>query len=102
MLMEKNKEINLTKKDLATSISKKIGISNLYAEKIMNNILETIIENLKLYKSTKITNFGSFLIKRKKERIGRNPNNKEVHKIKERNVIKFTITREIVIPILRV
>ena len=91
--MQKNKPINLKKKDLANSISRKIGIPTIYAEKIMNDILEIIIDSLKINKSIKINKFGSFLVKKKKERLGRNPISKKIYKISERNVVKFTVSK---------
>jgi integration host factor subunit alpha len=93
--MPKNKISNLKKRDLANSISKKIGISSMYAEKILNNIIQIIVDNLKLNKVIKINNFGSFLVKRKKERLGRNPISKEIFKINERNVVKFTVAKSL-------
>ncbi|MBA1339652.1 MAG: integration host factor subunit alpha [Pelagibacterales bacterium] len=93
--MPKNKISNLKKRDLANSISKKIGISSMYAEKILNNIIQIIVDNLKLNKVIKINNFGSFLVKRKKERLGRNPIRKEIFKINERNVVKFTVAKSL-------
>lgn len=93
--MPKNKISNLKKKDLANSISKKIGISSMYADKILNNIIQIIVDNLKLNKVIKINNFGSFIVKRKKERLGRNPISKEIFKINERNVVKFTVAKSL-------
>jgi len=45
--------------------------------------------NLKKEKKIKISNFGTFTIRKKKTRIGRNPKTKEEKMISARNVILF-------------
>ena len=66
----------------------------------MENILyehdffQTIIFNLKREKSLKLSNFGTFLIREKKSRIGRNPKTKERKVISKRNVVLFKPSKE--------
>ena len=69
--------INLTKKDLINSIYMQIGFSKNISENLIDDFLITIIENLKYQKKIKLSKFGTFSIRSKKTRIGRNPKTKE-------------------------
>jgi len=81
--------VNLTKKNLINSVYMQIGFSKSVSENILDDILSTIIENLKKNKKIKISKFGTFTVRSKKSRIGRNPLTKEKKIISERNVILF-------------
>tara|TARA_B100001250_G_C19412094_1_gene619572 strand:+ start:277 stop:567 length:291 start_codon:yes stop_codon:yes gene_type:complete len=81
--------INLTKKDLVNSIHMRIGYSKKISELLLEDFLSIIIKNLKKNKKIKISNFGTFSIRHKKSRLGRNPKTKEEKIIKSRNVILF-------------
>ena len=69
--------INLTKKDLINAIYMQIGFSKQISENLIDDFLHTIIDNLKNEKKLKISKFGTFSIRNKKSRIGRNPKTKE-------------------------
>jgi integration host factor subunit alpha len=56
--------------------------------------MQTIIENLKKNKKLKIYKFGTFSIRNKKSRIGRNPLTKEKKVISSRNVVLFKPSKE--------
>jgi len=86
--------INLTKKDLINSIYMQIGFSKKMSERLIDDFLTTIIENLKIEKKLKISNFGTFTIRNKKSRIGRNPLTKENKVISNRNVVLFKASKE--------
>ena len=60
----------------------------------MNNI----IDNLKKYKKIKISNFGTFSIRSKRSRFGRNPKTKEKKIISERKVVLFKPETEVLPP----
>ena len=81
--------INLTKKDVINSIYMQIGYSKNILDVILDDILKLIINNLKKKKKVKISNFGTFEIRYKKQREGRNPKTKEVKLISERHVVLF-------------
>ena len=87
-------KINLTKKDLINSIYMQIGFSKKISENLLEDVLNTIIENLKKNKKLKISKFGTFSIRSKKKRIGRNPLTKENKVISDRNVILFKPSKE--------
>ena len=81
--------INLTKREIINSLYMQIGFSKKISENLLEDMLSIIIENLKKHKRIKITNFGTFSIRSKKSRIGRNPKTKEEVMISERNVVRF-------------
>ena len=86
--------INLTKKDIINSIYMQLGFSKKILDVILNDILEGIIENLKKNKKVKISNFGTFQIRHKKQRQGRNPMTKEIKIISERDVVLFKPSKD--------
>tara|TARA_B100000579_G_scaffold325491_1_gene275284 strand:+ start:433 stop:726 length:294 start_codon:yes stop_codon:yes gene_type:complete len=87
--------INLTKKEIINSIYMQIGFSKKISENILDDFLDIILENLLKNKKVKISNFGTFILKKKNKRIGRNPKTKEEKLISERNVILFKPSKEL-------
>jgi len=88
------KRVNLTKKDLINSIYMQIGYSKKISESLLEDLLSTIIDNLKKKKKLKIAKFGTFSIRSKKKRIGRNPLTKQNKEISDRNVVLFKASKE--------
>ena len=86
--------VNLTKKDLVNSVYMQIGFSKNISENLIDEFLSTIIENLKNEKKLKLSKFGTFSIRSKKSRIGRNPKTKEIKTISERSVVLFKPSKE--------
>ncbi|WP_075520518.1 HU family DNA-binding protein [Candidatus Pelagibacter communis] len=86
--------INLTKKDIINSMYIKLGFSKRILNTILDDILYTIVENLKKNKKVKISNFGTFELRKKKKREGRNPKTKEKKLISARNVVLFKASKD--------
>ena len=86
--------INLTKKDLINSVYMQIGFSKKISENLLESILDSLIINLKKNKKIKISKFGTFSLRKKKRRIGRNPLTKEKKIISDRNVVLFKPSKE--------
>jgi integration host factor subunit alpha len=86
--------INLTKKDLINSLYMQIGFSKNISENLIDDFLITIIDNLKIEKKLKLSKFGTFSIRSKKSRIGRNPRTKEQKTISDRDVVLFKASKE--------
>ena len=80
---------NLTKKEIINSIYMQLGFSKKLIENILEDLFEILLEKLKQEGKVKITNFGTFILRHKKSRIGRNPKTKKEAIISERNVITF-------------
>ena len=92
--MPKIRNFNLTKKDISKIINSKVGISRLYATKIVNDLILSLIILIKK-NDLNITSFGKFKIKDKSQRIGRNPKTGEVHTISQRKSLSFTASKKI-------
>ena len=88
------KPTNLTKKDLINSTYMQIGFSKNISENLIDDLLSTIIESLKKEKKLKLSKFGTFSVRSKKSRIGRNPLTKEEKVITDRDVILFKPSKE--------
>ncbi len=71
-----------------------LGFSKKISDNIVEDFLNLILDNLIQNKKVKISNFGTFVIRKKKSRIGRNPKTKEKKVISERNVITFKASKE--------
>ena len=86
--------INLTKKDIINSIYMQIGFSKKISETLLEDIFELILKNIIKYQKVKISKFGTFTLRKKNQRIGRNPKTKEITMISARNVILFKPSKE--------
>ena len=86
--------INLTKKDLVNLVYMQLGFSKQISENLIEDFLSTIIKNIKLEKKLKLSKFGTFSIRQKKSRIGRNPKTKESKIISSRDVVLFRPSKE--------
>tara|TARA_B100002051_G_scaffold23929_1_gene18659 strand:- start:585 stop:878 length:294 start_codon:yes stop_codon:yes gene_type:complete len=80
---------NLTKKDIINSIYMQLGFSKNLIENILDDVFDVVLNSLKDNGKVKITNFGTFILRHKKSRMGRNPKTKKQALISERNVILF-------------
>ena len=86
--------INLTKKDLVNLVYMQLGFSKQISENLIEEFFSLISLNLKDQKKIKISKFGTFSLREKKQRVGRNPKTKEEKKISKRNVILFKASKE--------
>ena len=81
--------VNLTKREIINSIYMQLGFSKKISENLLEDFLSIILNELKKNKKVKISNFGTFTIRFKKSRIGRNPKTLKQTIISDRNVILF-------------
>ena len=86
--------INLTKEEIVNSIYMQIGYSKKISETLLDDFFQIIFESLKKNKKVKISKFGTFELRHKKSRIGRNPKTKEKKEISDRNVVLFKASKE--------
>ena len=86
--------INLTKKDLVNLVYMQLGFSKQISENLIEDFLSTIVSNIKQEKKLKLSKFGTFTIRQKKSRIGRNPKTKETKIISSRDVVLFKPSKE--------
>ena len=80
---------NITREDISEYINSEFGLSKYDCNKLVNEIIEQIIIGLMDHNIVKIHNFGTFKLRQKKERIGRNPVTKIEVMISPRKVISF-------------
>ena len=71
-----------------------IGFSKKISENLLDDLILMIIENLKKNKKLKISKFGTFSLRKKKSRIGRNPKTKEKKIVSSRTVVLFKPSKE--------
>ncbi len=86
--------INLTKKDIVNSAYLRLGFSKKIIELLYEDLINLLTLNLKKNGKVKISNFGTFSIRFKKSRLGRNPKTKEEKIISERKVLLFKPSKE--------
>ena len=86
--------INLTKKDLVNVVYMQIGFSKQISESLIEEFFSLITENLIKEGKIKISKFGTFSLRLKKSRIGRNPKTKEKKTISKRNVVLFKPSKD--------
>ena len=86
---------NLTKKEIINSIYMQIGYSKKLIEHILEDLFETLLQSLQEKGRVKISNFGTFILRHKKSRIGRNPKTKEIKTISDRDVVLFKPSKEL-------
>ncbi len=87
--------INLTKKEIINSIYMQLGFSKKISENLLEDFLSILLNEIKKNKKVKIPKFGTFILRHKKSRIGRNPKTKEIKPISERNVVLFKPSKEL-------
>ena len=71
-----------------------IGFSKKISENLLEDIFSIILKNIIEHKKVKIAKFGTFTLRNKKQRIGRNPKTKETKVISQRNVILFKPSKD--------
>lgn len=79
----------VTRADIAENICEEMGLSRKDAGDILDMVVDEIKNELISGRDVKISSFGSFLLKHKKARIGRNPKTGVEAEITPRTVISF-------------
>ena len=78
-----------TRNDFIEEVSNNLGLSLSEASKIVEDIIEEILLSLENDSDVKISSFGTFSVKNKRSRIGRNPRTGVEANISARNVVTF-------------
>ena len=79
----------LTRMDLAEAVHNEVGLSRNDSSDLVENVLAYISDSLVSGESVKISSFGTFSIRDKSARIGRNPKTGEEVPIHPRRVLSF-------------
>ena len=85
---------NITRFHIAESIHNEFGLPKKDCIEFVSDIIDIIIEGLQNSNKVKIHNFGTFIVRNKKSRIGRNPKTKETKVITSRDVVLFKPSKE--------
>ena len=86
---------NITRFHIAESIHNEFGLPKKDCIDFVSDIIDIVIEGLKNSDKVKIHNFGTFIVRHKKSRIGRNPKTKKEVMIDERKVISFKASKNV-------
>lgn len=79
----------ITKADIVEKVYQKIGFSKKEASELVEMVFDQIKTTLCRGEKVKISGFGNFIVRQKKERVGRNPQTGEQITISARKVLTF-------------
>ncbi len=79
----------VTRDTLVEALNREVGLSRNECAELLEDILRTITDRLAEGTTVKIANFGSFSVRHKKTRMGRNPKTGEEVPISARRVVVF-------------
>ena len=79
----------LTKAEMAERLFEELGVNNREAKELVEQFFEEIRLSLEANEQVKISGFGNFDLRDKKQRPGRNPKTGEEIPIKARRVVTF-------------
>ncbi|MEP1442534.1 MAG: integration host factor subunit alpha [Hyphomicrobiales bacterium] len=79
----------VTRADLCESVYQKVGLSRAESAELVESFLNEVSDCLVGGESVKLSSFGSFIVRSKNERIGRNPKTGEEVPILPRRVLVF-------------
>jgi len=86
---------NLTRKELAQAINEKLGISQRSASELVDLVFSTLKQTLLDEQSVKLVQFGTFTVRNKAPRMGRNPRTGETMEIAERSMVSFKASKSL-------
>ncbi|MEI8349776.1 MAG: HU family DNA-binding protein [Candidatus Omnitrophota bacterium] len=79
----------MRKRDIVLKISQDTGIKQVIVRDVVQKTFDTIFESLQKNERIELRNFGVFMVKKRKKRIGRNPKTGEVVPVPERHAVVF-------------
>ena len=79
----------LTRADLTEAVYEEVGLSRNESAALVEQVLDSVSDSLVDGENVKISSFGSFLVRQKNGRIGRNPKTGEEVPIEPRRVLVF-------------
>lgn len=82
-------EKTTTRSTLSEAVFKNVGLSRNESASLVDSVFSEILTSLITGKDVKISSFGTFIVRQKKERVGRNPKTGEEVPITARSVVTF-------------
>ena len=95
-------KITITRTELSEAVYQEVGLSRNESMDLLETVLKKISETLVTGESIKISSFGTFLIRSKSERIGRNPKTGIEVPITPRRVINFRPSQQLKLRVSRI
>ncbi len=86
----------LTRADLSDKIHLKIGLPYTESAEVVDNVIDEFIASISNEGELKLTGLGTFKVRHKKQRIGRNPKTKKEAVISARDVTVFSPSKTLV------
>ena len=80
---------NITRANLAEAVFLDLGLSYSESEKLVEAVFEEIVQAFERGEGMKLTTFGSFNLKEKASRMGRNPKTGEEYEIEKHKAVSF-------------
>jgi integration host factor subunit alpha len=93
--MNETKNPTLTRKELAKTINNKMGFSQHSASQLVDAIFSTLRETLLEDNPIKLVQFGTFTVRKKNARIGRNPKTGVTMEISKRSMVSFRPSKKV-------
>lgn len=87
--MNTTTEKNLTRADLSNAVYRDVGLSLAESSDLVDAVIEEVCTALEKGEQVKLSSFGTFSLRRKKQRIGRNPKTGVEVPITPRTVLTF-------------
>jgi len=82
--------MTITKANLVEKVSNRLGLSKAESQNLVENFFEILSKSLESGEDVKISGFGTFKLKKKNTRPGRNPLTGEVVAVSARTIVKFS------------
>jgi integration host factor subunit alpha len=79
----------ITRADLSDAVYQKVGLSRIESARLVELVLKEIADSLERGETVKLSSFGSFVVRKKGQRIGRNPKTGKEVPISPRRVMVF-------------
>lgn len=87
--------MSMTKADLVESVAREIGVSKKESEMVVNTFLESIIDSLNRNEGVELRGFGSFRIRERGPRTGRNPRTGDSVEVEAKRVPYFKVGKQL-------
>ena len=91
----------MTKKDMARAIAEDLGITQVQAKAIVQQVFDSIVETLLTERRIELRNFGVFEVKERRPRRARNPRTGERVSVPAKRVMTFKPGKEMEVRVAR-
>ena len=80
---------SVTKKDIVMKVSGETNLTQIDVKKIVQRVLDVVVESLERGETVELRNFGVFKVKSRRGRLGRNPRTGQEVAVPEKKVVVF-------------